>query len=154
MTELRSRKLLVVALYMIQHEQGHVIHYRELLLRVEAAFGFYFCILKQGHVIHYGELLIRVKAALGFYCVYLRFLGNIPCNYYKCIFAGGKFRPEGFRERIRKLLLVAIRRSWEEDPPQKAFKPRCKNLTVFESYAAKDLGEEYWAKKGQEAVCS
>ena len=59
---------------------------------------------------------------------------------------GEKFRPEGFRERIRKLLLVAIRMGWEKDPPQKAFKPRCKNLTALESYAAKVLGAEDWAK--------
>ena len=36
--------------------------------------------------------------------------------------------------------------SWEEDPPQKVFKPRSKNLTILESYTAKDLGEGYWAK--------
>ena len=75
------------------------------------------------------------------------FLGNIfLCEFTRVNVAGERFRPEGFRERIRKLLLVAIRMSWEEDPPQKVFKPRCKNLVVLESYVAKDLGEEYWAK--------
>ena len=35
---------------------------------------------------------------------------------------------------------------WEEAPPLKGFKPRCKNLPILEDYKAQDLGEEYWSK--------
>ena len=47
---------------------------------------------------------------------------------------------------LKKHLLLAQRMPWEEAPPLKDFKPRCKNLPILEDYKAQDLGEEYWSK--------
>ena len=42
---------------------------------------------------------------------------------------------------------VAMGEPWEEAPPLKEFKQRCKNLDVLDDYRkSEDLGKEYWSK--------
>ena len=45
------------------------------------------------------------------------------------------------RALMDKRRYSAIREPWEEAPPLKEFKPRCKNLNILESYSeSEDLG--------------
>ncbi len=60
------------------------------------------------------------------------------------VVAGVKTRPKGFRELIKKHLLLSQRMDWEEAPPLKEFKPRCSNLPILSSYGGGDLGDAYW----------